>query len=142
MGKDIREGWLARLIEVSQDVAEMNDARRYEVHGGVFKVLVESVIVAVANDSVGNRLGIGNLVVGLPANLTQWVVTATLEWQSRRELEHPLPDRVAKSGSTIPVLALQVVDEGALPPLAKGRNDGRDALAASAGGEQEDRLRT
>ena len=97
MGKHIRERRLARRIEVPKDIAEMNDARRYQVNGGVLKMLVEAVVVAVANDGIRNRLSIGNLVIGLPANLGQGVVAAALEWQSRGELQNALPDRVAET---------------------------------------------
>ena len=36
----------------------MNDACRYKIHGGVFEMLVETVIVAVANHGIGNRLSV------------------------------------------------------------------------------------
>jgi hypothetical protein len=69
----------------------MDDARRYQVNGCVLKVLVEAVVVAVADDGVRNRLGVGNLVIGLPANLGQGVVAATLMRQGWRELQTRCP---------------------------------------------------
>ena len=119
----------------------MDDARRYQINGCVLEVLVEVVVVAVANDGVGNRLGVGNFVVGLPADFGQRVVAATLMRQGWRELQDALADGVAEAGGLFPVLPLQVVDEDALPPLAERGNDGGDALAAPAGGEEQDRLR-
>ncbi len=61
---------MAGRVEVSEDIAQMNDACRYKIHGGVFEMLVETVIVAVANHGISNRLSIRDLVVALPTNLT------------------------------------------------------------------------
>ena len=79
VSKHIGQRWLTRRIEVPIDVAEMDDARRDQVNGRVLEVLVEVVVVAVADDCVRDGLGVGNLVIGLPANLGQRVVAATLE---------------------------------------------------------------
>jgi len=104
-------------------------------------VLVEAVVVAVADDSVRNRLGVGNLVIGFPANLGQGVVAATLMRQGWGELQDTLPDGVAEAGGVVPVLSLQVIDKDALPPLAERRDDGGDAFSATAGSKQQHGLR-
>jgi hypothetical protein len=141
VSKHVRERRLAGRIEVAIDVAEVDDARRYQVNGCIFKVLVEAVVVAVADDGVRNRLGVGNLVIGLPANLGQGVVAAALRRQSWGELQDTLTDGMAKTGGVVPILSLQVVDKDALAPLAERRDDGGDAFAATAGSEQENWLR-
>ena len=141
MSEHIGECRLAGRGEIPVDVAEMDDASRDEINGGVLEVLVEVVVVAVANDGVGDSLGVGDFVVGLPADFRERVVAATLRWQGRRELEDTLTDGVTKACGLLPVLALEVVDEDALPPLAECGDDGGDALAAPAGRKEQDRLR-
>jgi len=120
----------------------MDDSSRYQVNGCVFKVLIEAFVVAMPDDCVCNRLGVGNLVIGLPANLGQGVVAATLMRQGWGKFQNTLPDGVAKACGVVPVLSLQVVDKDALPPLAKRWDNGGHTLAASTGSEQEDWLRT
>jgi hypothetical protein len=86
VGEHVGERRLSRCIEIAKDVTEMDDACRDKIHSRVLEVLVEVVVVAVANEGVRNRLGVGDLVIGLPANLGQGVVAATLMRQSWREL--------------------------------------------------------
>ncbi len=118
VSKHVGERRLPRYIEIAKDVAEMDDARRYKINGRILEVLVEVVVVAVANDGVRNRLGVGNLVIGLPANLGQRVVAATLMRQGWGELQDTLSDGVAEAGGVVPIFTLEVIDKDALSPLA------------------------
>ena len=141
VGKHIGESGLTGQDEIPVDVAEMNDASRDKIDGSVLEVLVEVVVIAVANDGVCYGLGIGHLVVRLPADFGERVIAATLQREGRRELENALTDGVAEAGRLLPVLSFEVVDEYALPPLAERGNDGGDTFAAPARGKEQDRFR-
>ena len=141
MGKHVGESGLTGRDEIPVHVSEMDDSRRDEIDGGVLKVLIDVVVVAVADDGVGDSLGVGDFVVRLPADFREGVVAATLRWQRRRKLENALANGVTESGRLLPVLSLEVVDEYALPPLAERGNDGGDTFAAPARGKEQDRFR-
>src|ERR1039457_5074552 len=137
MSKHVGQRGLAWCVEVAKDVAEMDDSSRYQVNGCIFKVLVEAFVVAMADDGVRNRLRVGNLVIGLPANLGQGVVAATLMRQCWGELQDTLPDGMAKAGGVVPFLPFQVINKNAQSPLAERLDDRRDAFSTPAGSKQD-----
>src|ERR1700748_535319 len=58
----IGECWLPWGIKVSENVTQVEDAGGYKINCGILKVLVETVVVAVANDCVRDSLCVGDLV--------------------------------------------------------------------------------
>src|ERR1700679_1474595 len=60
----IGERWFARDVKVSENVTQMDDASGYEINCGILKVLVETVVVAVADHCVRDCLCVCDLVVG------------------------------------------------------------------------------
>ncbi len=54
VGEHVGESRFTGRGEIPVDVAEMDDASRDEIDGGVLEVLVEVVVVAVADDGVGD----------------------------------------------------------------------------------------
>src|SRR5262249_22572544 len=90
------------------------------------------------NEDVGDVLDVPDLIRTFP-DLKQRVVTCG-PWIGRIE-EQAMRELGAPAGSQLPILTLDVMNDGGAGPGEKRRNDQADALPAPGGCEGHDMLR-